>query len=90
MFKITGICDKCKKEVVQNSQYFDLNVDEWQEVLIQISTYESKRFHFCKKCRGELGLIRESGAKPVKCEAVEEKLLSLICEIVAGELDNRN
>jgi len=90
MINITAVCDKCKKEETQsNRSYFDESANGWQEILIKISQYESKKYLLCKKCRGELGLIKEVGAKDVKVESVEEKLFAVICEIVAGELENK-
>jgi len=90
MINITAVCDKCKKEETQpDRSYFDENVNGWQEVTIKISQYESKKYMFCKKCRGELGLIREAGAKPVKVSSVEEKLFEVISEIVSSQLEDR-
>jgi len=90
MFKITAICDKCQKAETQEGKYFTEKKDGYQEIEIRISQYERKSYLFCKECRGELGLIKAEGAKEVTVESVEERLLNVICEIVAGELDNRN
>lgn len=89
MFKITAICDKCQKVETQNGKYFTEHKDGYQSVDIKISQYEIKSYLFCKECRGELGLIKAEGAKEVTVESVEERLLNVICEIVAGELENQ-
>lgn len=89
-YKITATCDKCKKEEVQDGKYFTEKRDGYQEVEIKISNYQSKTYLFCADCRKELGLIQ---VEPTKfgptVQSVEEKLLNVICEIVAGELENR-
>src|SRR5665648_94961 len=89
MFKITAICDKCQKSETQDGKYFTEKKDGYQAIEIKISQYETKGYLFCKECRGELGLIKAEGAKEVTVESVEERLLNVICEIVASELDNR-
>lgn len=89
MLRVTATCDKCKKEAVQTGNYFSERNVEWQKVEIAISQYEHKDYLFCKECRKELGLIRAEGAKRATVESVEERLLNVICEIVAGQLENR-
>ena len=89
-FKITATCDKCKKEETQNGKYFAEKKDGYQEVEIKISQYERRNYLFCVDCRKKLGLIEIEPTKSgPTVQSVEEKLLEVICEIVSGELDNR-
>jgi len=89
MFKITGICDKCKKEETQDRQYFDMYQIGWQEVSIKISQYKEKKYLLCKECRKQLGLIEDEPTKYVPTvESVEEKLFAVISEIVASQIEN--
>lgn len=84
MYKITGICDRCKKEETIDGKYFPLGKD-WGEVKLEISQYEHKRYLFCKDCRLQLGLLKpetdKTNEKP-RIETVEEKLFNCISEIV--------
>lgn len=91
MFKVTGICDKCKKEETQDRQYFDMGKEGWQEVTIKISQYQEKKYMFCKECRVELGLFEEEPTRyGPTVQSVEEKLFEVISEIVSNQLDDRS
>lgn len=85
-YKITAICDRCKKEETQDSQWFSEGKNGWQEVKFEIAQYQYKKYLFCPECRKQLGLIKESPASVVKVETVADRLFDCIAEIVAGQM----
>jgi len=80
MFKITGICDICKKEETVDGQYFSTG-DNWREVTLKLSQYREKKYLLCKTCREKLGLIEaESKPSAQAFQSVEDKLFEVISE----------
>jgi len=91
MFKITGICDMCKKEETQDDRHFDIGDRNWREVSLNISQYREKKYLFCKDCREKLGLIEAESKPSVQAfKSVEDKLFEVISEIVSSQLDDRS
>ena len=83
-YRVTAICDKCKKEETQDSEWFNKEKSGWKEVNFQISQYQYKNYLFCFDCRKQLGLIEESVTSVVRVETVADRLFDCISEIVAG------
>lgn len=83
-YKVTAICDKCKKEETQDGQWFSKGKG-WQEVKFEIAQYENKTYLFCNDCRKSLGLVKEQPNSTVKVETVADKLFDCIAEIVAEQ-----
>ena len=86
MFRITAICDKCKKEETQNSKYFDEGKNDWKEVTLQISHYQKKPYFFCVDCQKELGLYQEKEHSEPTVSSVADRLFDIIAEIVAEQI----
>lgn len=86
MFKITAICDRCKKEETQNSKYFNERENGWKDVTIQTSQYEKKSYLFCVECQKKLGLWRVDQNSEPKVGSVADRLFDVIAEIVADQL----
>jgi hypothetical protein len=85
-YKITAICDKCKKEEMQEGQWFDKDKNRWQEVKFEISQYEYRNYLFCFDCRKKLGLVKENSTEKVHIETVADKLIGCISEIVTEQM----
>ena len=97
MYKVTAVCSKCKKEETQlsKSSYgpnFSHGIEGWERVELKVSDYNKRGYLFCKGCLKELGLYIENDKgdrAKTNIETIEERLFNVICEIVAGELENR-
>jgi hypothetical protein len=81
-YRITAICDRCKKEETQENRYF-IGKDQWRTVKFEVSQYDYKEYLFCHDCQMELGLIKPATEKPQKVETVADRLFDCIAEIVA-------
>lgn len=90
MYKVTAICDKCKKEETIESEYEYFSnfksVNNYDSITLKISQYQEKKYLLCEDCRKSLGLISEV-KKEVKVETVGDRLLELISEIVRENLE---
>lgn len=84
MFRVTGICDKCKRQETNTRVYFD-NYG-WQQVKFSISEYEFRNYLFCDKCRKELGLYPDRRG-PIE-DSLSKRLFNVIVEIVAESAKN--
>jgi len=85
-YKITAICDRCKKEKTQNSQFFSNQSGEFQTIRLKIGQYECKDYLFCLDCRKALGLVKDETEKPPAIESIEDRLFNCIAEIVAENM----
>lgn len=87
-YRVTAICDKCKKEETQEGNYiygpqFNKEKVGWGVVEIKISQYNHRNFLLCKECRKELGLLDENERNEPKVESVSDRLFDVISEIVS-------
>jgi hypothetical protein len=83
-YRITAICDRCKKEETQERGSFNKEANGWQEVKLEIgyNSYNYKTYLLCKECQIEIGMLIDGKKQPERVETVEERLFNVISEIV--------
>ena len=86
-YKITAICDRCKKEETQNHRWFTMGDNKWKEIELKVSDYNKTEYLFCFDCQKELGLIDIKTARVQPAETVADRLMACIAEIVAGQVN---
>ena len=92
MYKITAVCDKCKKEETQECKglypSFSKEQTGWKEVKLEIpGAYTYRTFLFCSDCANGLGLIVENN-KVANVDTVADNLVNLITDIVQQAMED--
>ena len=83
MYRITAICDKCKKEETQDRQAFDKDVNHWKVITLEISRHNQKDYLLCPDCQKALGICEPKTNKEEQVETIADRLMECIAEIVA-------
>ena len=87
MLKYKHICDKCKKEVEQDS----VNVpNDWVELWFKVKSYSYMddyiKKSLCEKCSKELGVVRdERKSEETHNRSIGDRLVDILTEIMQGE-----
>ena len=82
MYRITAICDKCKKEETRDGRYFSESEKGWKEVKFEIGQYDKNTYLFCPECCEALGLYTPNNDSTPHIETVADRLFEFITEIV--------
>lgn len=87
MIKYRHICDKCKKEVEQDSVSIP---NDWVKLWFKVKVYsypdEYVEKALCEDCSKELGIVRDKRQSEDKhLSSIGDRLVEIISEIAQGD-----
>ena len=86
MLKYKHICDKCKKEVEENSAGIP---DEWTQLAFKVRSYsfidDYVTKSLCKQCSKALGIVLdERKSEETNMRSIGDRLVDILSEIAQG------
>lgn len=87
MLKYKHICDKCKKEVEQDSAKIP---NDWVKLWFKVKSYsypdEYVEKSLCEDCSKELGIVRDKRqSEDTHLSSIGDRLVEILTEIMQGE-----